>query len=154
MSGTYSASIVGVKRWSSPSVASTGCESGNAELVQERERVVAHHDDQLRLHDPQLAREPRPRLVLVAAGELEAVRAEDLERVDAEPLERLDQRVPGAAVEGDALLQLLRLRPVLEQEDRRQRMAARLRTGAARGRLRDLVLEARISVIALSRYRL
>jgi len=37
-------------------------------------------------------------------------------------LERLDQRVARAAVERDALLQLLRLGPVLEQEDVRERM--------------------------------
>ena len=58
MSGTASASIVGVKRCSSPSLASIGRESGKPMPVQELERVLAHHDDELRLDDPQLAAQP------------------------------------------------------------------------------------------------
>jgi hypothetical protein len=54
----------------------------------------------------QLAKEERPRLVLVAVGELEAVRAVDRHRVDPQPLQRLEERVARASVERDALLQL------------------------------------------------
>ena len=78
----------------------------------------------------------------VAARELDGVRPVDLHRVDVQPLQRLDQRVPGAAVEGDALLQLLRLRPVLEQEDAGERMAGRQRRRRAVRGLRDLVRQA------------
>ena len=37
------------------------------ELVQEGERILAHHDDELRLDDVQLALQPRPRLLGVLA---------------------------------------------------------------------------------------
>ena len=56
MSGTASASIVGVKRCSSPRVGSSVVREREAEPVHELERVLAHHDEQLRLHDAQLAR--------------------------------------------------------------------------------------------------
>ena len=49
--------------------------------------------------------------------ELEAVRPVDRERVDVQPLERLEERLAGAPEEGDALLDLSRLRAVLQQED-------------------------------------
>ena len=75
------------------------------------------------LDDVQLAPQPRAALVLRPVDELEAVRPVDRHRVDAEPLQRLEHRLPGAAEEGDALLQLGRLRPVLDEEDVRQRMA-------------------------------
>ena len=86
MSGTTSASIVGVKRWSSPSVASIGRAKRELERVQELERVLAHDDDELRLDDPKLAPSHFRRRLDVAAGELDAVRPEHLERVDVEPL--------------------------------------------------------------------
>ena len=53
------------------------------QLVEEADRLRAHHDDQLRLHDVELPREPRRRLRVVLRAELEAVRAVDRERVDA-----------------------------------------------------------------------
>src|SRR3954466_445271 len=42
------------------------------ELVREPQRVLAHDDEQLRLDDPELPREPRARLRLVRPGELHA----------------------------------------------------------------------------------
>ena len=93
--------------------------AGERELepVQERERVLAHDDDELRLDDVQLADEERPRLVVALVGELEAVRPVDRHRVDVQPLQRLEDRLAGAPEEGDALLDLRRLRPVLEEHD-------------------------------------
>ena len=82
MSGTTRASIVGVNCCSSPSVASRGWESGNSTPVHELERVVAHHDHEPRLDDPELAREPVMARVVAGARELHAVRAEHLRRVD------------------------------------------------------------------------
>ena len=142
MSGTTSASIVGVNRWSSPEPRLDVIAQREVELVEEAQRVVAHRDDQLRLHDVQLAREHRARLLRLLSGELEAVRPVDGERVDVQPLERLDDRLAGAAVERDALLRLRRLRPVLQQEDVRQRVpgADHGEAGLAGG-MRDLVAE-------------
>ena len=74
------------------------------------------------MDDVQLPRQPRLRIVGVLGAELEAVRPIDGERVDVEPLQRLQQRLPRAAEEGDALLDLRRLRRPFEQEDVRQRM--------------------------------
>ena len=142
MSGTASASIVGVKRCSSPRVAATGCDSGKRDPVQELERVFAHDDDELRLDDPQLAREPIAREPEVAAGELDRVRAVDLHRVDVQALQRLDQRIAGTTVEGDTLLELLRLRPELQQEDVRQRVPCGQRGRSPIRGLRNLVRQA------------
>ena len=142
MSGTTSASIVGVNACSSPSVAASGRESGKPSPFRNSSVSSPIATTQPRLHDPQLAREPRAALLLVGAGELDAVRPEHLGRVDMQPLERPLDRVPGAAVEGDALLQLLRLRPVLDQEDRAERVPRRLRDGRPARRLCDLVLQA------------
>jgi hypothetical protein len=90
----------------------------------------------------QLARQPRPRLLLVPTGELEAVRPVHGERVDAQPLQRLQQRLSGAAVERDALLHLRLLRLVLEQEHVRERVpGAEHRHLPLSGRARDLVAE-------------
>src|SRR5690348_9630580 len=83
----------------------------------------AHCDHELGLHDVQLAQEVWPRLLLIAARELETVRPVNRHRVDVEPLQRLEERVAGATVEGDALLQLRRLWRVLEEEDVRERVA-------------------------------
>src|SRR5205823_10896565 len=44
------------------------------DLVQESQRVVAHDDDELRLHDVELAREERPGFLVGFSGELDAVR--------------------------------------------------------------------------------
>ena len=123
MSGTTSASIVGVKRWSSPAVSLDAPASGKSSPFRNSSAVLAHHDDELRLDDVQLARQQRPRLLLVLAGELEAVRAVDRHRVDVQPLERLEDRLARAAVERDALLHLRRLRPVLQQEHVGERVA-------------------------------
>ena len=142
MSGTTSASIVGVKRWISPSRGSTVIRQREVELVQEAQRVVSHRDDQLRLHDVQLAREHRARLLRLLARELEAVRPVDGERVDVQALERLDDRLAGATVERHALLRLRRLRPVLEQEDVRHRVpGADHGEAGLSGGVRDLVPE-------------
>ena len=67
MSGTASASIVGLKRWSSPSLDSIAGRERETDAVQELERVLAHHDEQLRLDDPQLAPQPLGRDAEVAA---------------------------------------------------------------------------------------
>jgi hypothetical protein len=94
-----------------------GVRQRKGELGEKAKRVLAHDHDQLRLDDMQLAREKRARLLDLLAGELEAVRAVDRHRVDLQALERLQHCLPGASVEGDALLRLRGLRPVLEQED-------------------------------------
>ncbi len=78
----------------------------------------------------------------LAVGELERVRPVDRERVDGQPVERLAQRLAGPPEEGDALLHLSRLRPVLEQEDVGARMAgAEDRNALALAGARDLVRE-------------
>src|SRR5439155_2684546 len=51
------------------------------EAVHERERVLAHHDDELRLDDVQLAHEERARVLLALARELDAVRPVDRKRI-------------------------------------------------------------------------
>ena len=70
----------------------------------------------------QLANEEWPRLVIRLVGELEAVRPVDRHRVDVEPLQRLEDRLACAPEEGDAFLNLRRLRPVLEEHDVGARM--------------------------------
>jgi hypothetical protein len=84
---------------------------------------LPHDDDELGLDDVDLACEPLPRLLLVRARELEAVRPVDRHRVDLEAAAATSARLPGAAEEGDALVLLRRLRPVLEQEEVGLRMA-------------------------------
>ena len=122
--------------------------------VEERDRRLAHDDDQLRLHDVQLAEEKGPRLLLVAVGELQAVRPVDRHRVDAQPLQRLEQRVAGAAVERDALLQLRR-RAARASAGRRRRADARSRRRARACRAPACATSsprALISVMAFCRY--
>ena len=46
-----------------------GCQ-GEADCVQARQGILPHRDDELRLHDMELAGEPRMRLLLVGAREL------------------------------------------------------------------------------------
>ena len=142
MSGVTSPWIVGVSSWSSPSTSVSSRASGKRAALRKATRGLAHRDHELRLDDVQLAQEEGPRLLLVAARELEAVRAVDRHRVDVQALQRLQERVAGAAVEGDSLLQLRRLRRVLEEEDVRERMAG-AEHGNARSarRLRKLVTE-------------
>ena len=137
MSGTTSASTVAVKRCSP-----LGCRvelvgEREAERVDELDRRLAHQHEQLRLDDVQLAGQPRRRLLEALAAELEAVRAVDDHRVDVQALQRLLQRLAGAAEEGDALLDLRRLRRVLEQEDVRQRVP-----GAEHGNVRRVTCAA------------
>ena len=57
MSGTTSASIVGVKRWQLAEPLLDRRREREGERVHELERVVAHHDDELRLDDVQLPRQ-------------------------------------------------------------------------------------------------
>src|SRR5262249_28297043 len=109
------------------------------ERVQELDGRLAHRNDQLRLHDVQLAREERARLVLAAVCELEAVRAVDRHRVDVQGLQRLENRLSRPPVEGDALLNLRRLRPVLEQHHVGERVARADDRHAVPARPRDLV---------------
>jgi len=112
------------------------------ELVQERERRLAHYDHELRLDDVQLAGEPRPRLLRVAPGELEGVCPVDRHRIDVQPLQGLQHRLARTAVEGDSLLHLRRLRLVLEQEHVCERMAGpQHRHTALAGGASDLVPE-------------
>src|SRR4029079_881345 len=114
-------------------------EAGRGE---EGDGALAHRDHELGLDNVQLAQEEGLRLLLVAAGELDAVRPVDRHRIDVQALQRLEECVAGAAVEGDSLLQLRRLRRVLEEEDVCERMAG-AEDGDARssGRLRELVTE-------------
>src|SRR6476646_6257432 len=94
---------------------------GDAEAVEDAEGGFAHDDDDLRLHDRQLLDQAADAL---AGGEVglgdrafDAEGAVDAERVDAEAFEAFHQRVAGAAVEGDPLLDLRGQRRVLERED-------------------------------------
>src|SRR5439155_6539489 len=72
--------------------------------------------------DVQLARQERTRFVLLAVRELDAVRPVDGHGVDVEALEGLENRLAGATVERDPLLDLRRLRAVLEQHHVCKRM--------------------------------
>ena len=54
MSGTYRASQVGVSFWISPGFALELARERHAQRVQLLERLLAHHDDDARLHDRQL----------------------------------------------------------------------------------------------------
>src|SRR5206468_1584779 len=83
------------------------------ERVQERERVLAHDDDELRLDDVQLANEEGAGLLVGLVRELEAVRPVHGQRVDVQPLERLEDRLARASEERDALLHLRGLRAML-----------------------------------------
>ncbi len=125
MSGVTSASIVGVKRCSTPvrAPASSGVGEREAKLVQELDRALAHDDDELGLDDVDLACQPRRRVRGILRPELEAVRPVDGERIDVQALQRLQDRLPRTAEERDTFLDLRRLRQVLQQEDVGQRMA-------------------------------
>src|SRR6476659_5501085 len=100
-----------------------GIRQRELDRVEELHDSLSHRDDELWLHDVQLTREERARLVLVAVGELDSVLPVDRHRIDMEPLERLEDRLAGAAVEGDPLLYLGRLRLEFEQHHVRERMA-------------------------------
>ncbi len=142
MSGVKIASIVGVNFCSSPSVGASSASQRERDGVQEGECLLAHHDDELRLHDVQFAHEKRPRLFLVAVGELQAVRAVHRQRIDAQPLQRLEEGIARTSIERHALLELRRARQVLEQEDVGERMTRAddryARTGSY---LRDFITE-------------
>ena len=146
-----SASIVGVRRWITPCSGVERLREREVEAVDDRERVLAHHDDDLGLHDVQLAQEPHRvdalgELALVApviAAQLDDVRAVHEQRVDAQPLHRFEHRLADAAVERDALGELGRRRVVLEQEDVAERVP-RTEHGLSRGRVTaagDLIAE-------------
>ena len=77
---------------------------------------------ELRLHDMQLACQPRGRVLDVLRPELEAIRPVDGEWVDRQSLERLENGLPGSAEEGDAFLDLRGLGRVLQEEDVGERM--------------------------------
>ena len=145
MSGVTIASIVGVKRRTTPvSAPSSAVGEREVQRVEEPCGLVAHHHQELRLHDVELAREPRCRLAGVLRSELEAVGAVDRERVDLEALQRLEDRVAGAAEERDALGDLGRERSVLEEEDVAERVArSRARARASRRRARGARVAAR-----------
>ena len=78
------------------------------ERREERDRLAAHRDDEARLHDVELPRQPPSCVGGVLGAELEAIRAVDRQRVDVEALQRLEERLPGAAEERHALLDLAR----------------------------------------------
>src|SRR6266566_5435563 len=90
--------------------------------VEELDDALSHRHDQLRLHDVQFAGEEGTRLILLTVRELEAIRPVDGHRIDMEALERLQARLAGAAVEGDALLDLGRLGTEFEQHHVCERM--------------------------------
>jgi hypothetical protein len=103
---------------------------------------LTHDDDELRLHDVDLAGEPPVRLLLVRPGELEAVRPVDRGRIDMEPLQRLQHCLTRAAEEGHALVLLGVLWAVLEEQDVREGVSGAEHRGSLRsGRLRDLTAE-------------
>ena len=58
MSGTASASIVGREALELAQLRLDRRSRAGTRAVQELERVLAHHDEQLRLDDPQLAPQP------------------------------------------------------------------------------------------------
>ena len=95
--------------------------SGIAELVDHGQRVLAHHHDDLGLHDRQLLDQPADaagvRHRRIGDRALDAQGPVDRQRIDRQALERLHQRVAGAAVEGDALLDLRGPGRVLDHED-------------------------------------
>ena len=124
MSGVTRAWIVGVNRWIAPSASgSRRSESGKLQIVDERGRPLAHDDDELRLDDVQLARQPRRGVGGILRSELEAVRAVYGHRVDVQALQGLQHGLTGAAEERDALLDLRRLRCELQEHDVGERMA-------------------------------
>ena len=113
-----------MNRWMTPSAsASSGSESGKRSSFTNSTAADAHHDHELRLHDVDLARQPGGRVGGILGPELEAVRAVDRERIDLQPLERLQNRLARAPEERHALLDLLVLRRVLQEEDVGERVA-------------------------------
>jgi hypothetical protein len=93
----------------------------NLQLVQDAQRLHAHHHDHPGRHDRDLLDHPRHagrvRQRGVRQRALHAQRPVHRQRIDRQALERLHQRAAGAAVEGDALLDLRGQRRVLEQHD-------------------------------------
>ena len=87
MSGTYSASQLGVSFWISPGDGRDLGAERHAEPVQLVERLLAHHHHDPRLHDGQLVEHAgaalRRREVGVGHRALHEHRAVDGERVDA-----------------------------------------------------------------------
>ena len=168
MSGVTSASIDGVSCWISPG-RSDRLGERQLELVERVERVLAHHDDDARLDDRDLLGHARDARRVgeraVADGALHAERPVDGERVDVQAPERLAQRGAGAAVEGDALLDLRGLRRVLEQEhvglrvagaEHRHQAAARavaagLQVARQRVDLADRALEVLLADVVIGR---
>ena len=123
MSGTTSAWIVGVNCCSSPIVCSTGCESGNSRSFRKASASSPMTTTSFgwTMCSSRVS-QPRCLFVRGALGELDAVRPVDGHRVDAQPLERLEHGLAGAPEERDAFLRLRRLRPVLQEEDVRERV--------------------------------
>jgi hypothetical protein len=84
---------------------------------------LPHDDDDLRLDDVELARQPAAGVLLRDVFELQVVGPVDRHRVHVEALDRLEDRLAGAAEERDALVHLRRLRAVLQEKDVAQRVA-------------------------------
>ena len=84
MSGTYSASIDGVSDWISPEARLEPARQRQLQLVQRRQRTLAHHHHDPRLHDRDLLDHPRHAvrrgLVGVAHRALHAQRPVDRQR--------------------------------------------------------------------------
>ena len=110
MSGTYERVDRGRERLDLAGPVLDRAGERQRELVERRERVVAHDHDDLGLHDRDLLDQARDALGRGERGvgdrALHAQRPVDGERVDVEPPQRLHQRGAGAAVERDALLDL------------------------------------------------
>ena len=97
--------MVGVSSWSS--ARRLGIErrrEREVERVHERDRLVAHSDDELRLDDVELPGQPAAGRGGILGAELEAVGAVDGERVDREALQRLEERLTRPPEERDAFL--------------------------------------------------
>jgi hypothetical protein len=103
---------------------------GKLEVVQDRERLVAHDHDDAGLDDRDLLGDPGDAgarcMTRVGQRALHAEGAEDDDRVDREPLEALHQGVAGAPVEGHPLLDLGGGGGVLEHHDVRLGVAGAL----------------------------
>ncbi len=142
MSGVTSASMVGVSVLERPGLIRHLGREREASGVEALTGVLAHHHDDLRLDDVELAGQERASFLLGLVEVLDAVRSVDGGGVDSQPLDRLQDRLSRTPEERDALVQLGRLGAVLEEEDVGQRVARADHGSPVRaGRARELGAE-------------